>query len=112
MDEQLAMHFDNKTSVKMLFQSQFREASVIEVEFQDVVQFNWCQSQSADSGMTVLMQAVCFWKDNTLYWAEDIDWSLEGLDRNDYRWIAAKNVRWRIIEAALGPDPRLLKPVN
>ncbi|TGE28531.1 hypothetical protein [Hymenobacter metallicola] len=113
VSEDLSMSFDNRTFVRMLFQSQFREASVIEVEFEDVVSFNWVQDErNADTGLTILMEAVCYWQDDTLYWAEDLDWSVDAEDKNDYRWIAAKQGRWRIVESALGPDTRLSGPTN
>ncbi|MCB2410779.1 hypothetical protein [Hymenobacter lucidus] len=113
VDERLAMGFGNQTFVRMLFQSQFRKASVIEILFEDVVRFNWIQDErNADTGLSMLMAAVCYWQDDTLYWAEDMDWSVDAEDKNDYRWIAAKQGRWRIVESALGPDTRLSEPTN
>jgi hypothetical protein len=103
VDENLAMHFDNRTFVRMLFQSQFAKASALEIQFEDVVVFNWVQDErNLDTRLSVIFQAVCQWNADTLYWAEDLDWALDSPDKNDYRWVAAKRARWRIVDA-LGP---------
>lgn len=108
VDERRAMHFDNQTVIKMRFQSQSEENSTIELLFEDVVQFNWVQDErNADTGLSLIFQAVCLWQEETLYWAEDIDWSLNATDKNDYRWVAAKRGRWRIVEKGLGPATAL-----
>ncbi|MCB2377064.1 hypothetical protein LGH70_05695 [Hymenobacter sp. BT635] len=113
VDEQRSMNFDNRTFVRMLFQNQFSDASTIEILFEDVVDFNWVQDEkNSDITASMLFEAVCYWQDETLYWAEDLDWSSDSEDRNDYRWIAAKQGRWRAVEYALGPDTRLSQPTN
>lgn len=113
VDPKLSMSFDNKTFVRMLFQRQFNKASAIEMLFEDVVDFNWVQDErNSDPGMSIILQAVCLWENDTLYWAEDIDWQVDSSDKNDYRWIAAKQCRWRIREAALGPEAILFQPAD
>jgi hypothetical protein len=113
VDAELSMSFDNKTFVRMLFQRQFNKASAIEMVFDDVVDFNWVQDErNSDPGMSIILQAVCLWQNDTLYWAEDIDWQINGEDKNDYRWIAAKSGRWRIIESGLGPKTILFHSVD
>ncbi|MBC6699335.1 hypothetical protein [Hymenobacter sp. BT190] len=111
VSERLAMSFHNQTFVRMLFQSQFRSTSVIEILFEDVQTFNWVQDErNADTGLTILFEAACFWQGDILYWAEDHAWNLESDDKNDYRWIAAKQARWRIVESGLGPATMLMQP--
>lgn len=113
VDERLSMSFDNKTFVRMLFQSQFNKASVVEMLFEDVISFNWVQDErNSAPGVSVIMQAVCLWENDTLYWAEDTDWSMNSPEKNDYRWIAAKQGRWRMREAALGSNTLLFQPAN
>lgn len=108
VDEKRAMHFDNQTIIKMRFQSQFKENAAIELVFEDVVEFNWVQDErNADTGLSIIFQAVCQWQEETLYWAEDIDWGLNAAGKNDYRWVGAKRGRWRIVEEGLGPATAL-----
>lgn len=100
VDENLALHFDNRTFVRMLFQSQFAEASALEIQFEDVVDFNWVQDErNSDITASVIFQAFCQWNADTLYWAESLNWALDSPDKNDYRWVAAKRARWRIVDA-------------
>ncbi|WP_324679004.1 hypothetical protein [Hymenobacter sp. GOD-10R] len=107
VDERLAMCFDNKTFVRMLFQRQMRKVSAIEIVFEDVIDFNWVQDEkNSDSAAAVIYQAVCIWDEGILYWAEDIDWSKDSEDKNDYRWIAASQGRWRILDNGLGSSPQ------
>ncbi|UOG72753.1 hypothetical protein MTX78_11510 [Hymenobacter tibetensis] len=113
VDEHLAMHFDNKTFVKVLFQSQFKENSVLEMLFEDVVDFNWVQDEkSSDVTASLIFEAVCLWENDTLYWAENMEWQIDSSNKNDYRWIAAKLCHWRILEAALGSDTILFQPAD
>ena len=101
----LTMGFDNTSTVKILFQRQFRNASVIEIHFEEVEEMNWRHDNlSSDTGLTIIMEAVLQIENGLVYWAEDIDW-LEAIDeRNDFRWIAARTVKWRTVEGALGQD--------
>ena len=108
VDERLAMHFDNRTVVKLRFQSQYSENSTLELLFEDIVAFNWMQDErNADPGHTIILEAVCRWENDMVYWAEDIDWALDAADRNDYRWVAAKQARWRTVTAGSGPASTL-----
>ncbi|WP_220612795.1 hypothetical protein [Hymenobacter sp. HSC-4F20] len=108
VDERQAMHFDNQTIIKMRFQSQFKDNAVLEWVFEDVIEFNWVQDErNVDTGLSIILQAVCQWQQEMLYWAEDIDWHLDAADKNDYRWVAAKRGRWRIVEKGLGPATAL-----
>jgi hypothetical protein len=105
----LAMGFDNPTAVRFLFQRQFRNPVAIELQFEDVEDFNWVHFNTQhDTGFSVIYQAVFFWQDSLLYWAEDIDWHLTADDRNDFRWISAKRARWRTVEDGAGPEDKLL----
>jgi hypothetical protein len=108
VDAKRAMHFDNQTIVRMRFQSQFNDNAVLDLVLEDVITLNWVQDErNADTGLSVIYQAICLWQNEMLYWSEDVDWSMQATDRNEYRWIAAKRGRWRIVEDAMGPDTAL-----
>ncbi|GAA3940141.1 hypothetical protein [Hymenobacter algoricola] len=113
VDERRAMHFDNRTFVRLLFQSQFKKDATLEMIFEDVLDFNWVQDErKADPGLSIILHAVCLWKNDMLYWAEDLDWSLEAEDKNDFRWLAAKQARWRFAESGLDPATLLSEPID
>ncbi|WP_460619477.1 hypothetical protein [Hymenobacter ruber] len=101
----LSMGFDNIPTVKILFQRQFRNTSVIEISFEEVEEMNWRHDNLlSDTGLTIIMEAVLQIENGLVYWAEDIDWLEAGDERNDFRWIAARTVKWRTVEDALGQD--------
>lgn len=105
----LAMSFDNPSAVRLLFQRQFHNPTAIELQFEAVENFNWLHNKPLDdASCSLIYQAVFFQQAGLIYWAEDIDWQLTVEDRNDFRWIAAKSAKWRIVENALGPDDKLL----
>lgn len=107
--ENLAMHFDNPTRIRMLFQRQSRHNAAIELLFEDVLDFNWVQDEKgADAAAAVIFQAVCYWTNDAVYWAEDLNWQFDdAATRNEYRWIAARKGHWRLLSSALGPDALL-----
>ena len=101
----LSMGFDYIPTVKILFQRQFRNASVIEISFEEVEEMNWRHDNLlSDTGLTIIMEAVLQIENGLVHWAEDIDWLDAGDERNDFRWIAARTVKWRTVEDALGQD--------
>ncbi|GAA4010494.1 hypothetical protein GCM10022408_23490 [Hymenobacter fastidiosus] len=111
VDERQAMHVDNRTLVRLLFQSRFPKDSVLEMLFEDVLDFNWVQdARGSDITASLIFQAVCRWHNDALHRAENLDWSLGAEDRNDYRWLVAEQARWRLVESGLGPATLLSEP--
>ncbi|MFD2787410.1 hypothetical protein [Hymenobacter rubripertinctus] len=65
VDERLAMHVDDRTVIKLRFQSQYSANSTLELLFEDIVAFNWVQDErNADPGHTIIVEAVCCWEKN------------------------------------------------
>lgn len=105
VDERLSMSFNNAPMVRLLFQWQFRNPSAIEIQFEEVEFMNWRHDNlKADSGLTLIYEAVLQFKNGLLYWAEDIDWSEGEGDKNEFRWIAARTGKWRALENGLGVE--------
>jgi hypothetical protein len=105
----LAMGFDNEPVVRFVFQRQFKNPSVIEMQFENVVDMNWLQDELySDTGSSVIYEAGIQLANELIYWVEDIDWQLTSDDKNDYRWIAAKKAKWRIVESGLGKKDILI----
>jgi len=105
----LAMSFSNRSIVRLLFQRQFNNPMGIELQFEGVQDFNWTHfNASYDPGFSIIYQAVFFQQDTLFYWAEDLDWQLTAPDRNDFRWISAASVKWRVTTDAAGASDKLL----
>lgn len=102
VDEKLAMHFENRLTAAFLFQRQFRPNSVIELKFEDVIQFNF--KPLGNSEKAVLYDASLKLKDEIFYWADFIDW--ENTD-NDSIWISSKKLFWRLRPDLIGNIKRI-----
>ncbi len=95
-------HLD--TSIRMLFQRQFRAPSAIELWFTEVVAFHLAPPpENYDS---VISDAVLLKRDDLIYWADGGDWHPEHPHRDENTWIAAKRLRWRDASDWLGDKLR------
>lgn len=94
------MPINDKRILRVIFQRQWKNPSVIEVEFLGLIQFNL---KPVDDTYTCEMFGT-FMKyiNEVFYWADDSGWDMESEDKNEYTWIAAKNVRWRENDDYLG----------
>lgn len=73
--------------------------SVIELEFQDVIQINIKpveNNQSVD-----IISTHLYLKDNIFFWSER-DYEFDENDKDVRTWIAAKFVQWRVRDEKLG----------
>jgi len=80
------------TNVKLLFQRQFKNPSVIELWFEGVTGMHILPT--AENFASILFEAVILKQNNTYYWSDDIDFDPNEIEYNA-SWISAKNLRWR-----------------
>lgn len=103
VDEQLAMSFDNSPMVRLLFQRQAIDPSVIEIEFECVEDFNWLHDNlSANVESALIFNAVLERQKDLIFWADDTDWQSVDADKTNFRWLSAKAAKWRVVESGLG----------
>lgn len=86
---------------RLLFQRQENKPSVIELEFANVVQIN-IKPVDENQGVDIIC-AHLYFEDGIFFWSEkDYEYHEKGKDGST--WIAAKAVRWRVRESALGSE--------
>lgn len=103
------MHYNSSAyvqddpSIAILFQAQNKNCPAIEIEFSKVVDLNFKGLLTNKDAL--ILDAYMDMVGDVIYWAERSDW-LPGADEKDNEiWIAAKKVRWRILEGGLGHVP-------
>jgi hypothetical protein len=102
IDENLAMHFDNKLTASFLFQRQFGPTSVLELKFEYIEQFNFRPfDTNADP---VIYDATLMIRNGLFYWADFSDWEIGD---NDSIWISGKKLFWRLRPELIGNVKRL-----
>lgn len=102
VDEKLVMHFDNKRTASLLFQRQFGPATVLELKFEDIEQFNFRPFDTKTD--PVIYDATLMKKDGLFYWADFAGWEM---GNNDSIWISGKKLFWRLRPELIGNIKRL-----
>ena len=80
------------TNVKLLFQHQFKNPSVIELWFEGVTGIHILPTP--ENFASILFEAVIVKKKDIYYWSDDIDFDPNQIEYNT-SWISAKTLRWR-----------------
>ena len=81
---------------RFLFQRIYKEPSVIEIEFRDVIQIN---IQPED--IRCILEARLHFQNDIFYW-NSFDCPYENPDKEYNTWITAKGVSWRVRDELLG----------
>lgn len=107
VDERLTMPFDNTPMIRLFFQRQADIIPSIEIQFDEVKYFNWKYDDlTYDTGLSIIYEAVLEQRDHLIYWAEDIDWREKDADKDEFRWLAAVQAKWRIVADGLGESDK------
>jgi hypothetical protein len=99
-------HLD--TNVRMLFQSQWRDPSAIELWFSEVVAFHL--TPSPENYDSIIFDAILTKRDGVIFWADGGDWHPEHPQRDENTWIAARRLCWRDASAWMGDQLRYGPP--
>jgi len=94
VEEKLNMNAPGEldTNVKLLFQRQFKNPSVIELWFEGVAEIHILPTP--ENFTSILFEAIILKKNDTYYWSDDIDFDPNQIEYHT-SWISAKKLRWR-----------------
>ncbi len=100
VQENLWMHpVNDQRKLYLLLQRQSESNSVLELEFSGLMKMNL---QPNDENYTCeILDVSMFWEDGEIYWG-DSNWFQTEREQYEGTWLCAKQVRWRILENALG----------
>jgi len=85
---------NNKRTLRMIFQRQYKEPMVIELEFLELIKLNL----SPDIGHTCeIFDVSMFWENGNIYWG-DSEWFKVEREKYEGTWLYANGVRWRIAD--------------
>lgn len=94
VEEKLNMNAPGEldTNVKLLFQRQFKNPSVIELWFEGVTEIRILPTP--ENFTSILFEAIILKQHDTYYWSDDIDFDPNQIEYHP-SWISAKKLRWR-----------------
>ena len=100
VEEDLGMSpVNNQRKLYLLLQRQNEKFPVLELEFSKLIKLNL---QPTDENYTCeILDVSMFWEDGKIYWG-DSNWFQTEREQYEGTWLCAKQVRWRILENALG----------
>ena len=106
VDENLSMTVPGEldTNVKMLFQRQYSDLSVIELLFEGVTGIHI--TPTPEGYDSIIYDAIILKSKNHFYWSDDYDFQPEKEIENGVSWIAAKKLKWREANGWLGKQNR------
>lgn len=102
IDEERAMHFSNKLTALLLFQSQFTQNTVLELKFEDIECFNFYPVEN--DGYSIIFDATLIAKNGLFYWADFAGWEI---GNNKAIWISGKRLFWRLQPELIGNIKRI-----
>lgn len=101
-----SMNENNEPIARFLFQRQWENPSVVEIEFKDIIQLN-IKPEDKDE-FTYISIAHLYLHNNIFFWSSrDYEFHEDGKD--SYTWVAAKQVRWRVRDELLGSKKNYMK---
>ncbi len=99
----LSMTMLNEAVVRVLFQRQWENPSVIEVELGNLIKLHVKPVDKEYS--TDIYEATFIKMGDVFYWADKDDWTESNRDDYDFAtWISARRVRWRRREDLIGEE--------
>ncbi len=84
------------TRIRFRIQRQFRDPSVIEMMFEEVVIMHWVPTP--DNCDSIILEASLLIREDLIYWSPDSNWNPDLPDRDNFAWIAAKKLSWREVD--------------
>lgn len=103
VNKNLAMHpINSERKVNVIFQRQFRNPSVVEVEFIGVSQLKLSPVEEAYT--CELGEATMGINNHHIFWCDCGGISQDELDRYEGTFICSRRVRWRIADEYIGKD--------
>ncbi|WFR57106.1 hypothetical protein QA584_26415 [Anaerocolumna sp. AGMB13025] len=91
--------------LSIIFQRQWEKPCVIEVIFSKLIQMNLSPSDEQYDG--IIYGASIFVNEECIIWVDD-DLKVENisntLKQDDYTWIKAKEMKWRIADEYIGDE--------
>ncbi len=110
VDENLSMYpLNDQRVLKVIFQRQYDENSMIELEFQGLKYLNLFP---LDEQYTCeILDSTLILKNNCVYWADSGELSEEDIESYDGTVICASKLRWRSIHGFMGKELFFNSPV-
>lgn len=100
----IGMSDELDTSVRILFQRQYRDPSAIELLFEGVTQFHIVPSPiNYDS---IILDANLIFHKGLFYWADNYHWNPEDYTPDTNSWISGKSLKWRDVSSWMGKQNR------
>ena len=99
IDVDRSMNENNEPIARFLFQRQWENPSVIEIEFRDIIQIN-IKPQSENEFSDIIISHL--YLNNDIFFWSARDYEIHEDEKNAYTWIAAKQIRWRVRDELLG----------
>ncbi len=96
------MPITNKRILSIIFQRQFQDPTVIEVEFSRLVRLNLLTCDD-DNYTSTLFEICMFLENGLIYWGESPEFKDE---RENYKgiWICAEEAKWRVADGYIGKE--------
>ena len=101
----LNMKYADVPISRFLFQRIYKDPSVIEMEFRDVIHIN---IQPKD--ISCILQARLYFQNGIFYWSS-FDCPYDHPEKNVHTWITAKEVSWRVRDDLIG-DKKIYVEAN
>jgi len=110
VDEKLILNLTNNPVARFIFQSECAatQYSVVEIEFSNIIQIN-IKPQEENYGGCFWIKDAEIYLDNGIFYFNEADCAIQDSDKDDFTWISAKNVKWRMREDLLGHAPIYMK---
>ncbi len=109
VDGDFSMSMRESAQLRVVFQRQWDEPAVIELEFRKLKRM--CVDMPDDCFSSDIFDAALFFRNGLIYWADRDNWTPEDLgDGSGCVWISSEVLRWRILEGRLGAEPIYRSP--
>ena len=92
--------FNSKRTLSIIFQRQYHNPSVIELEFSELEKLNLMPCNE-DYTCEILGASMFIDENNSIFWYDDSPVS-EPCDNYDGAWVKAKKARWRTVDNYIG----------
>lgn len=86
---------------RFLIQRPWPNPRVIEIEFTEIVQINI--KPEGDDVFIEILDTRLYFEDGIFFWSVQ-GYQINDEDKDKYTWIAAKKVRWRVVEELIGEE--------
>lgn len=100
VDKNLSMHpINNQRKLYILFQRQYENVTVIEMEFSGLVKLNLIPNH--ETCTCEILDISMFFENGKIYWG-DSEWFKEQRELYEGTWLCAEKAKWRIADKYIG----------